>query len=194
MSRYNQKSKEERAMAAIRDHVTQHGIGNSLGGYDPNGDPEGIVENPGDLVKIHAGTEIILKEMADYLTKTFPGFHWAIQPDERGGVFNVFCLDFHARYGYVIRYEQIVNDTKRHELKKAGSEILRRFRYPGRIYRPELMAEVPRNSRGEAIPDVSDKKKDRFTMRTDLELALATGRARVIGTKGSGQIIEVTKG
>jgi hypothetical protein len=193
MSRYNKKSTEELAMEAVRAHVAQHGIGNSLNGYDPNGDPEGIVNDHKDLVGISAGTEIILKEMADYLTKHFIGFRWAIQPDERGGVFNVFCLDFSGRYGYRIRYEQIVNDPKRYELKKAASEILRRFRYPGRKYKPELMAEVPRNTRGEAIPDVSDKKKDRFTVRTDLELALATGKARVVGTKGSGQVIEVHK-
>lgn len=193
MSRYNKKSTEELAMDAVRAHVTEHGIGNSLGGYDPEGDPEGIVGDHQDLVGISAGTEIILKEMADFLTKTYPGFHWAIQPDERGGVFNLFCLDFHARYGYRIKYEQIVNDPKRYELKKAGSEILRRFRYKGRIYRPELMAEIPRNSRGEAVPDVTDMKKDRFTMRTDLELALATGKARVVGTHGSGHVIEVRK-
>lgn len=193
MSRFNQKSLEELAVAAVRRHVTEHGIGNSLNGYDPEGDPEGIVSDHKQLQGISAGTEIILKEMADFLTRTYPGFHWAIQPDERGGVFNVFCLDFHARYGYVIRYEQIVNDPKRAELKKAGSEILRRFRYPARVYKPELMAEVPRNTRGEAIPDLGDKKNDRFKMRTNLELALATGKARVVGTQGSGHVIEVRK-
>lgn len=193
MSRYNKKSTEELAMTAVRAHVAKHGIGNSLNGYDPEGDPEGIVNDHQDLVGISAGTEIILKEMADFLTKHYIGFRWAIQPDERGGLFNVFCLDFSGRYGYRIRYEEIVNDMKRTHLKKAGSEILRRFRYKGTTYKPELMAEVPRNTRGEAIPDVSDMKKDRFTMRTDLELALATGKARVVGTSGSGHVIEVRK-
>jgi hypothetical protein len=56
------------------------------------------------------------------------------------------------------------------------------------------MAAIRRNSAGEAIPDVSGMKASRFTKRVEIEQALANGTARVVGTKGSGQIIEVHQG
>lgn len=184
----------ERALAAVNKMVREQGIGNSLNGHDPLGEPEGVVDHPDQLQKLSASTHILVKDMADLLMRKMPGFRWAIQPSEFGKVFNIFCLDFSARWGYRIKYIDIMNDPKRRAVVKAGREILARFRYPGIAYRPALMAAIRRNSAGEAIPDVSDMKASRFTKRVEIEQALANGTAHVIGTKGNGQIIEVHQG
>lgn len=181
---------EDKAMAAVMKHVREQGIGRSLTGYDPNGEAEGFVDHPSDL-QVGAGTELVCKDIADLLVKHYPGFQWAIQPSEFGGVFNIYCLNFSGRYGYRIRMADIVNDAKRREAVRAGGEILKRFGYHGSSFRPELMAEIKRNAKGEAIPNLSDKKNDRFKKRAELELALATGRAHIIGTKDGMQVVQV---
>lgn len=180
----------ERARAAVVDYAKKHGIGNSLTGHDPAGEPEGFVTDPSGLKSLHASTDILVRDMAAMLVRHWPGFRWAIQPSEFGKVFNIFCLDFSGRWGYRIKYTDIMHDPKRRELMKAGRELLRRF-YPGTIYKPELIAALMRNSKGEAIPDVSDLKASRFTQRAKIELALADGSGRVIGSKGTGSIIEI---
>jgi hypothetical protein len=185
------KDLEALALEAVDKYVREHNVGNSLRGHDPNGSPQGLITDPKDLVGIHASTDIIVKDIADVLMKRFPGFRWAIQPNEAGGVFNVFCLDFHAVWGYVIRYDDIMNDPKRRQAVKAAREILARFGYPGVRYDRALMAAIPRNVKGEAIPQLSDMAPTRFTRKAEVEQALATGKARVIGTKGAGHIIEV---
>src|ERR1700754_1278538 len=122
-------TREEKAIATVREYARRNGIGRSLTGHDPNGEPEGFVADHNDLDGLHASTHILVKDIADALTKQFPGFRWAIQPSEFGKVFNIFNLDFHARYGYRIRYEDIMNDPKRREALKAGAGILKRLGY-----------------------------------------------------------------
>lgn len=184
----------ERALAAVNKMVRDQGIGNSLNGHDPAGEPEGIVDHPDQLHHLSASTHILVKDMADLLMRKMPGFRWAIQPSEFGKVFNIFCLDFSGRWGYRIKYIDIMNDPKRKAVIRAGREILARFRYPGIAYRPSLMAAIRRNSASEAIPDVSGMKRTRFTQRVDIEQALADGTGRVIGTKDKGVIVEIHQG
>ena len=188
---------EARAMEAIDRYVKTNNVGYSLrnkrGYRDPTGSPEGMVTSPHDLVGIHASTAIIVKDMADLLVKHWPGFRWAIQPNEQGKVFNVFCLDFHNVWGYVIRYDDVMNDPRRRAILKAGRELLHRFRYPGEKYDTALIAAMPRNRQGCCIPDVSDLKSSRFTKQARLQHLIATGKARVVGSDQKGQIIETTE-
>lgn len=184
---------EQAALDGIRQYVKANNVGSSLRNHDPIGEPQGVVTEPNQFIGLHASTEIVVKDIADLLTRKMPGFRWAVQPNEKGGVVNIFCLDFHSIWGYVIRYDDVMNDPKRREAIRAGRMILRRFRYPGTVYRPELMAEIKRTPDGQAIPDVGDMKATRFTKKAELDMAMATGKARVVGTKGSGQIIEVQR-
>jgi hypothetical protein len=180
----------ERALRAVRAMVAKQGIGRSLQGFDPAGQPEGVISDPNQFVGLSAGTEIIVKDIADILTRYYPGFRWAVQPCEVGGLFNLFCLDFHAKWGYRIKYVDIVNDPKRREVRKAGREILRRFRYPTDRYSKALMDAIPRNLKGEAIPDLSGMKRTRFTDQNAVELAVATGKAELVLHEGK-KIIQV---
>lgn len=147
---------------------------------DPNGEPEGVVDNPNQLL-LSAATDTIVKDMADVLTRAMPGFHWAIQPSEFGGVFNVFCLDFSGRWGYRLKYKNVWADPKRRCIIEAGREILYRFGYEGIRYDPMRMKLVLRKADGEAIPDLSDQKNSRFKRRAVVDRAIAQARARIIG-------------
>lgn len=187
---------EAAALDAVDRYVRENNVGYSLRGgakRDPNGEAEGIISEPDQFVGLHASTEIFVKDAADLLTKRYPGFRWAIQPNEFGKVMNIFCIDFHSIWGYVVRYDDIMNDPKRSAVIRAGREILRRFRYPGSRYRPELMAQIKRTADGNAIPDVSDLKPSRFTKKADLEFQLATGKAKVVGTTEKGRVIQVSR-
>lgn len=187
-------SAEVKALEAVQRYVKKNNVGYTLRhkNYrrDPNGSPEGMVFDPSQLVGIHASTHILVKDIADALLKRWPGFRWAIQPNEAGKVFNLFCLDFHNVWGYVIRYDDIMNDPKRKAALIAGREILRRFRYPGEKYDPLAIAAMPRTAQGQCIPDVSDLKATRFTRQAHLQHLIATGKAKVVGGYGKGQIIE----
>lgn len=179
-----------KAMAAVDAYAREQRVGSSLAGYDPNGEPEGFVTHPGEL-DARAGTLLLVKDMMALLDTHYPGFRWAIQPGEFAGVFNVFCLDFSARWGYRIKMADIVNDPRRKAAVVAGQDILRRFGYPGNVFRPERMAAIRRNRKGEAIPDVSDLKKSRHTEAARLDKALAEGRATVVGKRDGFDVVEV---
>jgi hypothetical protein len=188
---------EARAMEALDRYVKKNNVGYTLRhkNYkrDKEGAPEGMVFDPSQLVDIHASTIIIVKDIADKLTQRWPGFRWAIQPNEKGRVFNIFCLDFHNVWGYVIRYDDIMNDPKRKEAFKAGRELLRRFRYEGERFDPVQVAAMPRTRQGQCIPDVSDLKATRFTKQARLQHLIATGKATVVMQDGKGQVIQTTE-
>lgn len=179
-----------KALAAVDQYAREQKVGSSLRGFDPHGEPEGSVTDPRALA-VRAGTEILCKDMMDLLNRHYPGFRWALQPGEFAGMVNVFCLDFSARWGYRIRMADLVNDPKRRVVVKAGQEILRRFRYPGNVFRPHLIAAIKRNRHGEALPDVSDLKKSRFTESARVEQAIAEGRGRVVRKEGGLDVVEV---
>lgn len=188
------ETNSERALRAVAELVKRDGIGNSLRGHDALGEPEGTVDHPDALVGLSASTMLMVKDMAARLTAAYPGFRWAIQPSEKGRVFNVFCLDFSGRWGYVLKYTDVMYDPRHRAILRAGREILLRFGYKATSYKPVLIAALLRNAKGEVIPDVSGLKQSRFTQRAVIERALADGSGRVIGTKGKGQIIEVHEG
>lgn len=177
---------------ALRKRVKSECIGHTLHGgrRDPNGEPEGVVQHPGQLM-VSAATQLLTKDIADVLTKRWPGFRWAIQPNEAGKVFNLFCLDFHSRWGYVIRYDDVMNDPRRRQAILAGRAILKRFRYHGDRYDPVQLAHMPRDAQGECYPDVQGLKRTRFTRQAELGYKLKTGDARVVMQRDRSQIIEV---
>lgn len=144
-------------------------------GRDPNGEPEGMSDDPNAL-QLSASTSVLMKDIIYRLTQTYLGFRWAIQPDERGKVFNIFCLDFSARYGYVIRFEDVQDDPERKHAIRAAGEILARFHYPGRKYDPVKMSEVARRPNGEAVPDLSDSRRKKVRDKNAVERAYYSGK------------------
>lgn len=137
---------------------------------DPNGEPEGLFNTP-DALELSAPTAVLMKDIIQTLTRTYLGFRWAIQPDERGNVFNIFCLDFSGRYGYVIRFSDVQDDPARKEAVRAAGEILARFGYRGTRYEAERMAQVVRRPDGEAVPDLSDHRSAKERRKNALQRA-----------------------
>lgn len=185
------------AERSVLGWAKKKGIGASMERRDPHAEPSGLINDPHKLEGLDASTDILVKDIADILVKKFPGFHWIVQPSQIGKVFNIFIADFNTRYGYRIKYTDIMNDPKRRIVVQAAREMLKRFHYPGVKYDVLACAAVPRNLRGEAIPYLGDKKASRDRKIAELELALATGKARVAANLGngqeSGQIIVVEK-
>lgn len=181
------------ARKAVADLVRTRGIGHSLRNHDPEGEPTGIIAHPGDL-QVHASTSILAKDMAAMLNKRWPGFKWAIQTSDFGGVFRLYCFDFSATWCYLIKYADIRDDPQRKIVLKAAREILWRFGWPENMrWNAAQVAALPRDLRGEVPPITDGLRKDRHTLGADLERKLATGEARVVGLKDGGRIVETSK-
>lgn len=151
----------------------------SRGNPDPYKDPEGIVERP-DAYSVHASTEILCKDIADKLVKHYPGWQWAVQPDERGRIINIFCWNLHDEWGYTIRLVDLIYDPRRREAIRAGGEILRRFRVrPGPLNGEALADVVWEPGKRRAIPILDDQVASRQQMaRHKLQQAHVEGRVK----------------
>lgn len=149
---------------------------------DEGGDPEGIATHPDELIGLNASMHILCKDVADILHKQYNGFLWAVMPDQRGGMIDILCLNFHDQYGYSIRVVEIQDSPQalRRIVTRGGGELLRRFRYPGTRYDMKLANNVPRDLAGKAIPDISDWKRSKARDQAEAELAVAEGRATVV--------------
>ncbi len=163
---------------------------------DEGASPEGVVDNPNDLL-VSASTEILVRDIIDSLLKRYPGFIWAIQPDERGGIFNIFCTNFSSKWGYTIKIADIQHDAKRVEAMRAGGEILRRFGYPADKYDLSLDRAYVRRRPGsnEAIPNLTGVKSANVKQQTqaEVELAIVEGRAEVVTRPDGTQVIQVPR-
>jgi hypothetical protein len=82
--------------------------------HDPIGEPEGVISNPNQFdPTYHSDYVMICKEIADILTKRYPGWLWAVKPNQTGRVIDVFCMQLHDAYGYTIRMVDILHDPRR---------------------------------------------------------------------------------
>lgn len=132
----------------------------------------------------NASTVLLVKRMADLLEKHYPGWLWCVQPDERGGVINIFSMKLSMEWGYRFRTMDIQGDPKVCDPKivAAGGEILERFRVPRGTYRFEDWKEAPKDIAGIARADITDLKKatQRFQRDEALSNALQNGMARLM--------------
>ena len=158
---------------------------------DPHGDAEGVVRHPAELDKHnHSSTVILCKDIADLLVRRYPGWAWAVQPQENGRIINVWNLHLSSVYGFTIRMVDVMNDPRRRLGIRAGHEILRRFKMPDRM-NPEKLQEAPRDVKGNCIPDISDFDDRKEKRRNLIALAIAEGRADVITTPEGEKILKI---
>lgn len=161
------------------------------GKFDPHGEAEGEVHHPDELDQYnHASTVILCKDIADILTKTYPDWAWAVQPQEFGQVINIFNLNLHTEYGYTIRMVDIMYDPGRRQAYKAGAEILKRFNMPRKMDR-ERLAAAPRDANGLCIPDISDFKSGKERSQAELARLLAEGKAEIVTQPDGGVYLKV---
>lgn len=140
------------------------------------------VSTPTDL-DCRASTVLLVKRMADLLEKHYPGWLWCVQPDDVGGVINVFSMRLSGEWGYRFRIMDIQGDPKVADPKfiAAGGEILERFKVPRGTYRYEDWRDAPKDIAGLARADISDKKKStqRFQRDEALSNAIRSGLAKI---------------
>lgn len=94
---------------------------------DPLADPEGIILSPDDFQGIPASLVNLVKDIADKLEAKYPGWLWAVQPDHRGGVINIFSWRLSGKWGYRLHTKRVQDDPTRDAAMRAGGEILERF-------------------------------------------------------------------
>lgn len=128
---------------------------------DPHAEPDGFIINPNSFVA-RAATVVLVKNIADLLERHYPGWLWAVQPDERGGVINIFSLRLSGQWGWRIKTKNIQNDPTLKLALEAGGEILERFGQRRGPYNYARWANAPRKF-GLLDFDISDK--DRKTQR-----------------------------
>lgn len=132
-----------------------------LNDRDPHGDPEGTVANPQGL-RVNASLVILVKDCADMLERHYPGWGWAVGPDERGGIINIFCVKLSMSSGYTLHTKALQFDLSRRSVLKAGGEILERFgQKRGAYNHAHFMASKQKHSRAgmRVQADVSDFDK-----------------------------------
>lgn len=180
------------AAVALRELTKARGTGNSLARSDPLAQPEGIVKHPGQL-ELPAATALLAKDIGAILSRHFPGFRWALQCNQVGGVFDLYCLDFSARWCYTMCFGDVMNDPRRRIVVRAAREMLHRFGWSGTRFDAAQLAAMPRGPDGEIPPLTDGLPRNRATLAATLERKLATGQARVVGLKDGGRIVEVLK-
>lgn len=146
---------------------------------DPMADPDGIITSP-DEFKASAATVLLVKRIGDLLERQFPGWSWAISPDERGGVVTIRSLRLDARYGYLLHTAKIQNDPQLRAITRAAGEILERAGVPRGRYSYEAWKQAKRYM-GLVAYDLSDKDaKMRRRYRDEaFTAAVKSGRVRV---------------
>lgn len=112
-----------------------------------------LIAHPKDL-QVHASLAILAKDVANILEKNFPGWAWAIEPDEFGQVINIKNLNLHDEWGYTIRTAEIHNDPRRRLAYVAGQEILNRFGMEARGIggQADRLALAMRDAKGRVVP------------------------------------------
>lgn len=163
-----------------------HGQRRGADWQDPEAKPSGLVTEPGEL-EVSSAMQIICKEIADFLAKTYPGWLWAIHPQEFGGLVNIRNLTLHEVWGYRIKVSALQNDLHNlTEAKRGAGEILERFGVPRGPYNDRArraLAERRRDVRGNFIPDTTDKDRN-LTHAEKVERDMQSGRLTVHNIRG----------
>lgn len=149
---------------------------------DAHGDPEGLVFDASDL-KCSASLVVLVKGAADTLERHYPGWLWAIEPDERGGIINIFSMRLSGQWGYTLLTKTLQADVNFERVMRAGGELLERFGFAARGYdgQRDAYRAKPLNLR-QFKADVSDKSKavQRSYRTHQLQVALREGHARIV--------------
>lgn len=144
---------------------------------DPHADPEGIVFTPQQL-QVRVSTLVLVKNIADTLERHYPGWLWAVQPDERGGVINIFSLRLSGQWGYRLHTGKIQDDARCRKAIEAGGEILERFRQRRGAYDYQRWQAAPRYMGGVAM-DISDKDRKIQRRHRDDEFTRAVRKGAI---------------
>jgi hypothetical protein len=83
----------------------------------------GTVFNPEDLIG-SASLVILVKDVADCLERHYPGWGWCVQPDEGGGVLNLWSVKISAKVVWTLHLSTVQADPQLRCVVRAGGEYL----------------------------------------------------------------------
>lgn len=148
---------------------------------DKHAEPEGEIAHP-EMFHNHASLKIMAKDAMAVLHKHYPGWTWAIQINQFGGMMNVFCAELHDTWAYSLRICDFEHDPTRHVFIVAGGEILERFGFKAGAIDYARLALMPRDPRGRGIPILSDLEHasaKRAKKKRKIAEAIKAGRVRI---------------
>lgn len=122
---------------------------------DRHGDPEGLIFRAEDMIA-SAATIALAKRIGDLLERKYPGWAWAIEIDERGGVTKIRALKLSGKWGIQYRTKDLQDDPQLKKVLMGAGELLERAKQKARGYSLERWREAPRYA-GMVTFDVSDK-------------------------------------
>lgn len=138
-----------------------------------------------------ASTVLLVKNCADVLERHYPGWKWAVTPQEKQGVLDIHSLRISGKWAYTLHLAKIQNDPTLRAVVNAGGAVLERFGFR-RV--PYSYAEWRRREQvaGMFIPDVSDLSRyERRRAKVDqIRGELASGRARIVTDASIGRALQ----
>lgn len=106
-----------------------------------------------DSALISGASETLASNMLAALELHYPTFGglWRVSVDEIGGTVTVTNMALSGRWGFMMHTSKV--DPEMRKVVRAGGELLERFRVSrAKIVRPESILALPRNYRGDFIP------------------------------------------
>lgn len=147
---------------------------------DPDGEPEGEVSNPNDIVN-HSSLTVVAKQGMRILQTHFPGHLWALQINQFGRVINVFNHALHDEWGYLIKLDEVEHRrTVGQMFLEAGGQILERFGLkPGRFDIAEYV-KLKKDAKGRCLvvylSDLECAAAKKLIQKRKLDQAILDGR------------------
>lgn len=90
----------------------------------------------------------IAKRAAEVLMRHYPGYLWAVNADSETGMVDIRCINLSGQYGYRTYMKLVQDDPEMREVKRAGGEILERYRQRRGRLDDDALADEPVDFRG----------------------------------------------
>lgn len=68
------------------------------------------------------------KRISECLDKAYPGYGWAVNVNLRGKMVTVQAMRLSGEWGFYLKLDKVMHDPRLECVKKAGGEILERYR------------------------------------------------------------------
>jgi len=149
---------------------------------------EAFVDDPNKMV-LKAGLIGLCKRIAAVLERQYPGWLWAIRPDEAGGIIDIFSVRIDGKWGYTLHTDPLHEDENLRAVTEAGGEILERYGFPRGAYSYDVWKAG--NWRfGTLVPLLTDKERgmQRAMHAQMVRQGIATGQIGLIVEHGSNHL------
>ena len=92
--------------------------------------------------------ESIAKEVAETLNKHYQGHAWAVNADVMQGIVRVHNLNLSGEWGFILKMDELLNDSTNKTIVKAGGELLERFNMSRGAFSQHELDNASRDLRG----------------------------------------------